>query len=77
MKKTLPEYLRRGGTKTAIAECWGVSRAHVSAITKEDPASFIVDYNVMNPRRVNRFSQKEIIVKKPARVLFDKTEGKS
>jgi hypothetical protein len=77
MKKTLLEYLERGGTKTAIAECWGVSRSHVSAITKENPASFIVDYAVMNPRRVNKFIQKEIIVKKPARVLFDKTEGKS
>ena len=57
MVRSLPEYLTRGGTKSAIAESWGKTRQQVGNLVKDSPENFLVEFNPLNPKRVLKFWQ--------------------
>ncbi len=52
MIRALPEYLSRGGTKSAIAEAWGKSPQYIGLLTNSEPDMFFVEFNPLNPKNV-------------------------
>ncbi len=77
MIRTLPEYLKRGGTKSAIADQWGQSRQEVGRMTKINPEIYKVEFNVMNPKQVLKFWRQESKKTVPEKVFFDVSKGEN
>lgn len=73
MKASLDDYLKRGGTKLAIANAWGKSRQTFNDYMNKRPKSegyrFTVWFNPVSPSHVWKFAINRRSV--PERVEFD------
>ena len=74
MQKTVPEYLKRGGTKSAIAKAKGwlkerentVSRTYIQKIVEQNP-DMIVEFDPLDPSDVLHLwvpAKKKVVEKK-------------